>query len=468
MLDSSRASAALVAWEDGMSDSGERQGLRIFVSHSHKDDDFGMRLVGDLRAALGDDAAVWYDASGGLRGGDAWWRRIVRELTARPVFIVILSPDALASPWVNDEIDLAWKQKNNSAGKLILPVVCRPCIMREDLTLLQHVSFVPPLRYEDGLADLLAALGLPLGTAAHPAAAGVVPAPAERDDHDDPTLGTTPGGEHELASRADAGPLVAVAVAATDAAAPDVTAPAIAPLRRKHAPRTLAGTRPRLLALALAGVLLLVAGTASLANATGVLRWVAVRQPTSATHGPSPTATFTATRGPTPTPTLALPAGLVEWDSKQGWHTTQSTFRLGYPSGWSALPSIQITPAPPLYWVNFNSKPPSSNDTYAPFFQVFQSEGWATQTDPAVFANEQITTANGATFSKQTLDGVTCSRGDEVFRSAPGAAPQFRALICRRNGTVYLVFMECNTQTFAQTDATYFEPMLRSFQFLPR
>ena len=40
---------------------------RIFVSHSHEDNKFGKKLVADLRHAIGDNNAVWYDASGGLR-----------------------------------------------------------------------------------------------------------------------------------------------------------------------------------------------------------------------------------------------------------------------------------------------------------------------------------------------------------------------------------------------------------------
>ena len=44
--------------------------FRIFVSHSHKDNDFGFKLVQDLRRVLGDETAVWYDARGGLHGGD--------------------------------------------------------------------------------------------------------------------------------------------------------------------------------------------------------------------------------------------------------------------------------------------------------------------------------------------------------------------------------------------------------------
>src|SRR5712692_7309393 len=136
--------------------------LRIFVSHSHKDNDFGTKLVQDLRILLGSDTAVWYDTSGGLLGGDAWWRKIVEELTVRPVFIVVLSPDAVASPWVNDEIDLAWRQKNSKTGKRIIPVLYRLCEVRDDLKNLHVVSFLPPKMYEVAFNELVKALELPM------------------------------------------------------------------------------------------------------------------------------------------------------------------------------------------------------------------------------------------------------------------------------------------------------------------
>src|SRR5437588_9105012 len=82
---------------------------RIFISHSHQDNDFGVKLAQDLRVAIGDETAVWYDSTGGLRGGDAWWRKIMQEIKTSHVFLVVLSPDAVNSLWVNSEIDLAWR-----------------------------------------------------------------------------------------------------------------------------------------------------------------------------------------------------------------------------------------------------------------------------------------------------------------------------------------------------------------------
>lgn len=132
---------------------------RVFVSHSRQDDEFGLRLIADLRRDLGREDAVWYDVSGGLQGGDAWWRTIVREITTRDVFIVVLSPAAVASKWVEDEIDLAWQQKNTAAGKLIVPLLYRACDVRPDLATRQMIDFTAPGTYATAYAQLLRALG---------------------------------------------------------------------------------------------------------------------------------------------------------------------------------------------------------------------------------------------------------------------------------------------------------------------
>ncbi|HEX9038617.1 MAG TPA: TIR domain-containing protein [Ktedonobacterales bacterium] len=131
----------------------------IFVSHSAVDNAFGLRLTADLRVALGGDAdAVWYDAARGLQGGDAWLKRIVAELTSRPVFVILLSRAAMSSKWVLDELDLAWTQKNSAEGKVIIPVLVEPCEAPFYLAVLQFVSFVPPRPYEEALAELWRAI----------------------------------------------------------------------------------------------------------------------------------------------------------------------------------------------------------------------------------------------------------------------------------------------------------------------
>ncbi len=134
---------------------------RLFISHSHEDAAFCLKLVADLRARLGDDA-VWYDTSGGqhgLQGGEAWWDQIVAEITARPYFLVVLSPQASASRWVPQEMGIAFRQ-HVELGKRLLPVRLAEAPRRADWSGIQEFSFAEPRPYEQALAELLQALNV--------------------------------------------------------------------------------------------------------------------------------------------------------------------------------------------------------------------------------------------------------------------------------------------------------------------
>ncbi len=128
----------------------------VFVSHSHLDNAFGLRLIGDLRAQLS-EAAVWYDVSGGLHGGDEWWREIVRQITAREVFLVILSPNALASDWVPREMAMAY-HLHVKRGKRLLPILYRPCDLSVDWEIIHGLPCRDPRDDSKGYAMDLAAI----------------------------------------------------------------------------------------------------------------------------------------------------------------------------------------------------------------------------------------------------------------------------------------------------------------------
>ena len=78
---------------------------QVFVSHNHNDNDYCREFVEALRQALGDDAAVWYDEHN--LGWGALRQVIEAELRKCQHFVAILSPTAVESEWVNDEIDAA-------------------------------------------------------------------------------------------------------------------------------------------------------------------------------------------------------------------------------------------------------------------------------------------------------------------------------------------------------------------------
>ena len=53
-----------------------------------------------------------------MYGGETWWDKIIEELTARDVFIIVLSPDAMNSIWVRREINVALNE-----NKYIIPLL---------------------------------------------------------------------------------------------------------------------------------------------------------------------------------------------------------------------------------------------------------------------------------------------------------------------------------------------------------
>ena len=75
---------------------------KIFVSHSHKDDVFTGRLVADLRQAGAD---AWMDITD--LGAGNFQQRISVALGECEWFVMVLTRDALASPWVQQEVDAA-------------------------------------------------------------------------------------------------------------------------------------------------------------------------------------------------------------------------------------------------------------------------------------------------------------------------------------------------------------------------
>ncbi len=98
---------------------------QVFVSHSHTDNDFCRAFVGALREALGNENAVWYDEHN--LGWGALRQVIEAELRKCQHFIAILSPAAVNSGWVNDEIDAARALRRKGSIETIQFVTAIPC-----------------------------------------------------------------------------------------------------------------------------------------------------------------------------------------------------------------------------------------------------------------------------------------------------------------------------------------------------
>jgi hypothetical protein len=149
--------------------------MRVFVSHSHEDDTFCRALVDGLRLAGAD---VWYDEHN--LGSGQLIDKIEVELRDRPVFVVVLSPAALRSQWVRDEVKWAFQRLRRDPSRIILPVLAGA--VEEDAIWLFLQDFkrieapgVKPLPQAEAVARTLHALQLtrpgeaPLPTAPQPA-----------------------------------------------------------------------------------------------------------------------------------------------------------------------------------------------------------------------------------------------------------------------------------------------------------
>lgn len=88
--------------------------IRVFVSHSSQDNVWCRPFVEALKANGFD---VWYDEQG-LSGGAAWVNTLQCEVQERDVLVLVLSPEAWASHWVQEEVQLAI-----ATQRTILPVL---------------------------------------------------------------------------------------------------------------------------------------------------------------------------------------------------------------------------------------------------------------------------------------------------------------------------------------------------------
>lgn len=135
---------------------------RIFLCHDASDAAFSQALALDLRAA---GAGTWDDATGPLHDPDQ---------AARRVFLVVLSPTAIASPAIQRRIADAIELRRLGAIHTILPVVAVPCALPPALAAFPALT-VAATGHADLCARVVAALGLAPPIAQH---AALVPASA--------------------------------------------------------------------------------------------------------------------------------------------------------------------------------------------------------------------------------------------------------------------------------------------------
>ena len=120
---------------------------RYFVSYAREDADFALKLAKELRAS---GANLWVDKLD-IIGGQKWDRAVEKALKASEGMLVVLTPTAVNSDNVMDEVSFALGQK-----KVVVPVLLEECEIPFRLHRVQHVNFTGD--YEQGFKALLRAL----------------------------------------------------------------------------------------------------------------------------------------------------------------------------------------------------------------------------------------------------------------------------------------------------------------------
>src|SRR5512138_976882 len=88
----------------------------IFISYSRRDQEFVTRLASDLNEHV---AGVWFDQSA-IQPGEKWRDEIMEGIRECKAFVLVLSPDAMESQYVREEV-----QQALALGKTIFPVIYR-------------------------------------------------------------------------------------------------------------------------------------------------------------------------------------------------------------------------------------------------------------------------------------------------------------------------------------------------------
>jgi hypothetical protein len=94
--------------------------LTVFISHSLQDTDIADYLTRELKAS---GVQVWYDKP--IKPGSEWVKEIEEALEQAEIFVVLLSPNFLASPWANFELGVALSRAEGSRKVRVIPILTR-------------------------------------------------------------------------------------------------------------------------------------------------------------------------------------------------------------------------------------------------------------------------------------------------------------------------------------------------------
>lgn len=127
-------------------------GKKVFISHSSKDKHFAVWLATDLTRA---GHSPWLD-DWKIRVGDSIPREISLAVKASDAVVVLLTENAIASRWVENEWQAKYWDEVNEGNLKVLPALMTKCEVPTLLKTKKYADF--QASYNEGLESLLFAL----------------------------------------------------------------------------------------------------------------------------------------------------------------------------------------------------------------------------------------------------------------------------------------------------------------------
>ncbi|MEM9548305.1 MAG: TIR domain-containing protein [Bacteroidota bacterium] len=103
---------------------------RVFISYSHKDEEWKDRLVSHLGVLEKENQlSVWTDRK--IQGGEDWYPEIEKAIGMAQVAILMISANFLTSDFILKEEIPRLLKKRREGGMKILPLIMKPCVWNE-------------------------------------------------------------------------------------------------------------------------------------------------------------------------------------------------------------------------------------------------------------------------------------------------------------------------------------------------
>ena len=125
---------------------------RVFISHSHLDNDFAVKLAEDIEET---GMNCWIDLWE-LQVGDSLRKKVEQGINTSDWLIIILSRNSINSNWVQHELDMGITKELDSKDVFVLPVLMDNCEIPLCLKTKVYANFIS--NYNNGLDAIISRL----------------------------------------------------------------------------------------------------------------------------------------------------------------------------------------------------------------------------------------------------------------------------------------------------------------------